>query len=68
MSDPTLIPKLQSAFKLASLPADSPIWRSLSGEQYKYHEQGEYIITNERLGSNKRERIVALIIGSVVVE
>jgi hypothetical protein len=68
MPEQTLIPTLQAAFKLASLPADSPIWRSLSGEQYKYHANDQYVILNEPVGPNKRERIIAQIIGSVVVE
>ena len=59
--------ELESALKVAKLPVNSPYWHSSNGEEYLYQASQDYAVINEKIGP-KRERIICMVIGSVVVE
>lgn len=58
---------LQELIKLAKLPVTSPVWRASNGEEYLFHASSDWVVINEKIGP-RRERIICMVIGSVVVE
>ena len=67
MADLELNESLKGAIVIAKKAVNDPVWWSRLGQEYLYHACDRWVVINEKIGP-KRERIICMVIGSVVVE